>query len=189
MYNNYQLIATITLTWSDAYAPQFQCANTSFNPESHWLVNGSFLLTESFCKKYLFGVTSLWCTLVNPFVVVHPTHILMHPRVHRAHRLKSAGLFHQNKTNDMLRLRNKTMYYCARMTRQQVNNIDIFILPDNSWNGALSPINIYPICANICSGHDFLNMLIISTFVVIRIETTARDYHRFSRKRIQTKTV
>jgi len=29
---------------------------------------------------------------VNPFVVVHPTHILVHPRVHRAHRLKSAGL-------------------------------------------------------------------------------------------------
>jgi len=29
---------------------------------------------------------------VNPFVVVHPTHILMHPRVHRAHRLKSAVL-------------------------------------------------------------------------------------------------
>ena len=29
---------------------------------------------------------------MNPFVVVHPTHILVHPRVHRAHRLKSAGL-------------------------------------------------------------------------------------------------
>jgi len=37
-------------------------------------------------------MTSLWCTLVNPFVVVHPTRILMHPRVHRAHRLKSADL-------------------------------------------------------------------------------------------------
>jgi len=62
---------------------------------SHWLVNnGSFLLTESFCKKYLFSVTSLWCTLVNPLVVVHPTHILVHPTVHRAHRLKSAGLDH-----------------------------------------------------------------------------------------------
>jgi len=59
---------------------------------SHWLVNGSFLLTESFCKKYLCSATSLWCTLVNPFVVVHPTHILMHPRVHREHRLKSAAL-------------------------------------------------------------------------------------------------
>jgi len=75
------------------------------------------------------------------------------------------------------------------MTRQQVNNIDIFVLPDHSWNGALSPINIYPVCTNICTGHDFLNMLIIYTFVVIRIETTARDYHRFSHKRIQTKTV
>jgi len=31
-------------------------------------------------------------SLVNPFVVVHPTHILMHPTVHRAHRLKSAQL-------------------------------------------------------------------------------------------------
>jgi len=55
------------------------------------------LLTESFCKNYLFSVTSLWCTFVNPFLVVHPTHIL----VHRAHRLKSAGLddlmvFHQS---------------------------------------------------------------------------------------------
>ena len=27
-----------------------------------------------------------------PFLVVHPTHILMHPRVHRAHRLKTAAL-------------------------------------------------------------------------------------------------
>jgi len=35
------------------------------------------LLTESFCKKYLFSVTSLWCSLVNPFVVVRPTHILV----------------------------------------------------------------------------------------------------------------
>ena len=65
-----------------------ECANSTLNRESHWLVNGSFLLTESFCKKYLFIVTSLWYTLVNPFIVVHPTHIL----VHRAHRLKSAGL-------------------------------------------------------------------------------------------------
>jgi len=28
--------------------------------ESHWLVNGSFLLTGSFCKNYRIGVTSLW---------------------------------------------------------------------------------------------------------------------------------
>jgi len=68
------------------------CAKSSLNPESHWLVNGSFLLTESFCKIYLFSVTSLCCTFVNPFIVVHPTHILMHPRVHRAHRLQSAAL-------------------------------------------------------------------------------------------------
>jgi len=67
-----------------------ECAKARLNPESHWLVNGSFLL--SFCKKYLLSVTSLWCTLVNPFVVVHPTHILMHSRVHRAHRSKSADL-------------------------------------------------------------------------------------------------
>jgi len=26
------------------------------------------------------------------FLVVHPTHILVHPRVHRAHRLETAGL-------------------------------------------------------------------------------------------------
>jgi len=25
-------------------------------------------------------------------IVVHPTHILVHPRLHRAHRLKSAGI-------------------------------------------------------------------------------------------------
>ena len=35
------------------------CAKSWLNPESHWLVNGSFLLTESFCKNYLFSVTSL----------------------------------------------------------------------------------------------------------------------------------
>ena len=28
---------------------------------------------------------------MNLFVVVHSTHILMHPRVHRAHQLKSAA--------------------------------------------------------------------------------------------------
>jgi len=27
-----------------------ECAKSRFNPESHWLVNGSFLLTESFVK-------------------------------------------------------------------------------------------------------------------------------------------
>jgi len=36
-------------------------------------------------------VTSLWCTFVNIFLVVHPTHILVHPRMHRAHRLNSAA--------------------------------------------------------------------------------------------------
>jgi len=36
---------------------------------------------QSFCKKYLFSATSLWCTLVNPIAVVHP-------RLHRAHRSK-----------------------------------------------------------------------------------------------------
>jgi len=69
-----------------------ECAKSSLNPESHWLVNGSFLLTESFCKKYVFSATSSWCILVNPFAVMHPTRILVHPRVHRAHRLKGAGL-------------------------------------------------------------------------------------------------
>jgi len=68
------------------------CAKSRLNPESHWLVYGSFLLTESFCKNYLSSVTSLWWTFVNPFLVVHPTHILVYPRVHRAHRLKRAAL-------------------------------------------------------------------------------------------------
>jgi len=27
-----------------------ECANSRLNPESHWLVNGSFLQTESFVK-------------------------------------------------------------------------------------------------------------------------------------------
>jgi len=27
---------------------------------------------------------------------MHPTHILVHPRVHRAHQLKSAGLVYSN---------------------------------------------------------------------------------------------
>jgi len=69
------------------------CAKSRLNSESDWLVNGSFLPTESFYKNYLFSVTSLWCTFLNPLIVVHPTHILVHPRVHRAHRLKSADLF------------------------------------------------------------------------------------------------
>jgi len=30
--------------------------------------------------------------LCEPFLMVHPTHSLVHPRVRRAHRLKSAGL-------------------------------------------------------------------------------------------------
>jgi len=65
-----------------------ESAKSQWNPESHWLVNGSFLQTESFCMNYLFSVTSLWCTFVNSFLVVHPMHILMP----RAHRLKSADL-------------------------------------------------------------------------------------------------
>jgi len=36
-----------------------ESAKSRLNPESHWLVNGSFLLTESFCKNYLFSATSL----------------------------------------------------------------------------------------------------------------------------------
>jgi len=48
-----------------------ESAKSWLNPESHCLVNGSFLLTESFCKNNLFSVTSLWCTFVNPFLVVH----------------------------------------------------------------------------------------------------------------------
>jgi len=51
-----------------------ECANSRLNADSHWLVNGSFLLTESFCKKYLFSVTSMRYTLVNPFIVVHCAH-------------------------------------------------------------------------------------------------------------------
>jgi len=68
------------------------CAKSRLHRESHWLVNRSFLLTESFCKNYLFSVTSSWCIRVNPFIVMHLTHILVHPSVHRAHRLKSADL-------------------------------------------------------------------------------------------------
>jgi len=91
------------LIWCDAYAPHFavDCAKSQLNPESHRLVNGSFLLTESFCKNYLFSVTSLWCTLVNPFLVVHPTHILVH---HKVHRLKSAGLWDPRCLNDIVTL-------------------------------------------------------------------------------------
>jgi len=36
-----------------------ESAKSRLNPESHWLVYGSFLLTESFCKNYLSSVTSL----------------------------------------------------------------------------------------------------------------------------------
>ena len=32
---------------------RFDCAKARLNPESHWLVNGSFLLTESFCDKFV----------------------------------------------------------------------------------------------------------------------------------------
>jgi len=40
-----------------------ESAKSRSNSESDWLLNGSFLLTESFCKNHLFSVTSLWCTL------------------------------------------------------------------------------------------------------------------------------
>ena len=30
--------------------PALECAKSRLNPESHWLVNGSFLLTENFVK-------------------------------------------------------------------------------------------------------------------------------------------
>jgi len=70
-----------------------ESAKSRLKPESHWLVNVTFLLTESFCKNYLFSVTSLWCTFVNPFLALHPTRILVHPRVHRAHRLKSVEFY------------------------------------------------------------------------------------------------
>jgi len=36
-----------------------ECAKFRLDSESHWLVDGSFSLTESFCKMYLFSVTSL----------------------------------------------------------------------------------------------------------------------------------
>jgi len=36
-----------------------ECAKSWLNPESHWLVNGAFWPAESFCKIYLFSVTSL----------------------------------------------------------------------------------------------------------------------------------
>ena len=87
-----------------------ECAKSRLNPESHWLVNGSFLLTESFVKNYLFSVSNLWCTFVNTFLVVHPTHILVHPTVHWAHQLKSVDLnyginmsfcLHQNIVQEM----------------------------------------------------------------------------------------
>ena len=38
-----------------------ESAKSRLNAESHWLVNGSFLLRESFYKNYLFGVTSEVC--------------------------------------------------------------------------------------------------------------------------------
>jgi len=36
-----------------------ECANSGLNLESHSLGDGSFLLAESFCKSYLFSMTSL----------------------------------------------------------------------------------------------------------------------------------
>jgi len=52
-----------------------ESAKSRLNPESHWLVNGSFLLTESLYTNYLSSVRRLWCTFVNPFcfLAVHPT--------------------------------------------------------------------------------------------------------------------
>jgi len=44
------------------------CAKYRLNPESNWLVKGSFLLTESFCKNYLFSVTSFAMHLCEPFL-------------------------------------------------------------------------------------------------------------------------
>jgi len=43
------------------------CAKYRLNSESNWLVNGSSLLTESFCKNYLLGVTSFAMHPCEPF--------------------------------------------------------------------------------------------------------------------------
>jgi len=65
--------------------PALECANSRLNPESHSLVDRSFLLTESFCKKYLFSVK----------FVMHPCEPFRSGAPHAyfgAHRLKSAAL-------------------------------------------------------------------------------------------------
>jgi len=87
-----------------------ESAQSRLNSENHWLVNGSFLLRESFRKNHLFSVTSLWCTFVNTFLVVHPTHILVHPRVHLAHQLMSTAL-----SDHMISDRN----YCRLLIEQK----------------------------------------------------------------------
>jgi len=48
------------------------CAKSRLNPESHWLVNGSFLLTESFCKI----ICLLWQVSDAPFWT-----LFSHPRI------------------------------------------------------------------------------------------------------------
>ena len=60
-----------------------ECTKCRLNPESYWLVNGLFLLTESFVEIICLvwqvcDVPTLPRSFVNPFLVVHP-------RVHRAH--------------------------------------------------------------------------------------------------------
>ena len=85
--------------WRHAYAPHFRICKVSVKSWKSLVGQWFIFANRKFCKNYLFSVTSLWCTFVNPFLVVHPTHILVHPRVHRAHRLKSAALDESARTN------------------------------------------------------------------------------------------
>jgi len=67
----------------------------------------------------------------SPFLVLHPTHILVHPRVHRAHRLKSAVLDYY------LSLTAISAFLMTETTAHPYNN-QTRRAPRPSWPGAQS---------------------------------------------------
>jgi len=64
--------------------------------------------------------------LLNPFVVVHSTHILMHPRVHRAHRLRSSALEVLLQANSVVILLVNSREWCSlHVVFSQTRNLTV----------------------------------------------------------------
>jgi len=67
--------------------------------------------------------------LLNPFVVVHPTHIL----VHRAHRLKSAALEVLLRANSVVTLLVNSRGWCSlHVVFSQTRNLTVIAITDSN---------------------------------------------------------